>query len=80
MPIYEYHCLACHKRFDLLRSYEQRDSAIRCPECKGERARRVVSTFATLSQLNSDTVPAAMRTAHGGGGGCACGGNCGCGH
>lgn len=80
MPMYEYHCLDCHKHFDLLRSYEQRDNGVRCPECNGERAKRTVSAFATLSAINSDKVPAGFRQAGGGGGGCACGGNCGCGH
>lgn len=78
MPMYEYHCLDCHKQFDLLRSYDKRDTAVVCPWCESVRAKRVVSSIAMLSPLNSDTVPASMRSAQGGGG-CGCGGNCACG-
>jgi len=34
MPLYEYFCPDCQKRFELLRSVSQADSEAVCPTCK----------------------------------------------
>ena len=41
MPIYEYECLN-HGRFEMVRSYEDRDANKSCPTC-GAPSRRVMS-------------------------------------
>jgi putative FmdB family regulatory protein len=77
MPIYEYHCLDCHHRFERMRNSADRDAATPCPICAGERAKRALSVFATVrASSTSDAGPARATASQGGG--CACGGNCGC--
>ncbi len=51
MPMYEYHCLDCHKHFDLLRSYEQRDNGVRCPERRTGQAHRLSLRHPQRDQL-----------------------------
>jgi putative FmdB family regulatory protein len=53
MPIYEYRCEACGKRWSaLLASYSSPDPA--CPECGKPSLHRLVSSFATVSSGDSD--------------------------
>jgi len=66
MPTYEYRCVECDERFELMRSIEQADD-VRCR--RGHRdVKRLLSTFAVGGQ---GSAPASA-------GGC-CGGACGCG-
>ncbi len=44
MPIYEYRCMDCRKKFDLLRPMSQSMEPAECPTCKGQ-AKRIASTF-----------------------------------
>ncbi|PKN77979.1 MAG: zinc ribbon domain-containing protein [Chloroflexi bacterium HGW-Chloroflexi-9] len=41
MPIYEYRCKKCSKKFDLLRRLAARDDAAKCPHCNAAGATRV---------------------------------------
>jgi putative FmdB family regulatory protein len=45
MPIYEYVCPSCEKKFEMLRPMSRAAEKAFCPECKHE-AERVLSTFA----------------------------------
>ncbi|MCX5832702.1 MAG: zinc ribbon domain-containing protein [Deltaproteobacteria bacterium] len=46
MPIYEYECTKCGKRYEHLHASEAtRDDAPDCPECGGAEAKRVFSVF-----------------------------------
>jgi len=49
MPIYEYRCSACNKKFDLLRPMSQAADQAECPKCKGQAA-RIVSGFMAKGQ------------------------------
>lgn len=49
MPIYEYECEKCGRRFELRRGTADSDSEIRCPKCGTEYPRRVLSVFAMSS-------------------------------
>jgi len=49
MPLYEYLCESCRKRFSLLRPIGERDAPAACPECNQGGARRVLSVFSALS-------------------------------
>jgi putative FmdB family regulatory protein len=76
MPIYEYRCEACERRFEVLTSFAERERAKPCPTCESLQTRVLVSSFAAVgggSELSS-TLPMAPSS-----GGC-CGGSCGCGH
>jgi len=47
MPLYEYQCLACGKRFELLRRIKDADDDLKCPDCHSVKVERQLSTFAT---------------------------------
>lgn len=55
MPIYEYVCLDCRKRVSLFfRTFSEADSRTACcPECQGERLRRLVSRVAVMRSEDS---------------------------
>jgi putative FmdB family regulatory protein len=77
MPIYEYRCDACERRFEVLTSFAERERPHTCPSCESVRTRVLVSSFAAIGgdgELSS-TLPMAPSA----GGGC-CGGACGCSH
>ncbi len=44
MPIYEYECKKCHKRFEIVESIREHGTkAAKCPECKSTSVERVYS-------------------------------------
>jgi putative FmdB family regulatory protein len=47
MPLYEYRCHKCGKRFEMLRRMQDADRELECPECRSEEVERQFSTFAT---------------------------------
>ena len=50
MPMYEYTCLNCGQRFELLRTSGERDDMSECPQCGEEKKHlRVPSIFSGLS-------------------------------
>ena len=60
MPIYEYQCQECNKRFDkFVRSFSAEDQ-VACPTCGSQQVRKGFSTFASLS---SSTGSAAISSA-----------------
>ncbi len=48
MPLFEYKCKDCGKRFEKL-ILGNRDVDLICPECGSEKTERQLSTFATTS-------------------------------
>jgi putative FmdB family regulatory protein len=74
MPIYEYRCDDCSRRFELLTSYAEREGAHPCPSCESVRTRLLVSSFAAIGGPGAELADGFTS-----GGGCACGGSCGCG-
>lgn len=78
MPMYEYGCLSCNNRFDLLRRMDQGDSGVTCPICHSESVQRRLSVFATYSKgvVSSDAVEVAAPSGGTCSGSCA---TCGCG-
>jgi putative FmdB family regulatory protein len=53
MPIYEYECLKCGQRFELLRRVADSDNNIRCTKCGAEKLQRVISAFMRGSSKGS---------------------------
>lgn len=45
MPLYEYYCLDCKERFEVLRLMKDADAKILCIACKGEHTVRAISLF-----------------------------------
>lgn len=52
MPIYEYRCLNCKRRFSLLRSFSD-ESAPQCPHCESREVKRLISRVAVLRSEES---------------------------
>jgi len=49
MPIYEYECRNCKKRFEVLQKVNEDTNHIRCPDCQANRPRRILSLFSSGS-------------------------------
>ena len=47
MPMYEYHCRKCGKRFEKLRRMADADREVECPECRSEEVERLLSAFSS---------------------------------
>lgn len=45
MPIYEYQCLKCSQRFELIQWAGSREMKVECPKCKDTHVQRVISMF-----------------------------------
>jgi putative FmdB family regulatory protein len=61
MPLYEYYCQSCERRFELLRPVSRMDNPAVCPEGHGG-ANRVLSTFAAFTQGDSGASEALAGT------------------
>jgi len=69
MPLYEYACHGCGRRFEAyVRSWNE---AVACPACQGGVVEKQVSTFAFASGPGAAAAPS-------GGAGCCGRGGCGC--
>jgi putative FmdB family regulatory protein len=81
MPVYEYQCQACDKRFEVLRPMSQMDAPTACPGCASPNVRRSISVFAAISrEAGGGSRMIAGSTPGSGCGGCS-GGTCAsCGH
>ena len=49
MPIYEYQCLDCGNRFEVLQRMGEGAEGLTCPECGDARVTKQFSTFASNS-------------------------------
>lgn len=59
MPIYEYRCQNCGRKFEKLRKIADADAELPCPYCESEEVARVLSSFATGGGCGS--APAGSR-------------------
>lgn len=64
MPLFDFECRSCGKRFERLVRATDRDDAIDCPACGKTDAQRLLSAPAPIA---SDS---GVRFTGGGGGGC----------
>lgn len=46
MPMYEYRCRRCEKKFEMLRRMQDADRELECPDCRSAEVERMVSAFA----------------------------------
>ena len=53
MPLYEYQCMKCDKKFEALVSFRNADNSMKCPDCGSEETSRLLSTFAAGKSSNS---------------------------
>ena len=54
MPLYEYYCESCERRFELLRPVSRMDDPAVCPQGHAG-TNRVLSTFAAFTQRDGGT-------------------------
>ncbi len=54
MPIYEYRCEKCSKKFDILHKSSLSEEKIMCPACGSLENKKVFSTFAAKSSSGDD--------------------------
>ena len=45
MPLYEYQCKKCEKKFETLVSVSKSDDPQECPECGSKESNRLISSF-----------------------------------
>jgi putative FmdB family regulatory protein len=48
MPIYEYRCAACKRKFEVLILRADRESPVRCSHCGSEGVKRLLSRFSSI--------------------------------
>jgi len=53
MPLYEYECPECSKKFEIRRSINESDIDLKCPACRKGKLKRVLSLFSTTSSEGS---------------------------
>lgn len=79
MPIYEFECRSCDRRFEeLVKVNGSPGSSAPCPDCGSPDTARLMSAFAVRSvAAKGEGLASAFEGPGAGGGGC-CGGACGC--
>jgi len=84
MPIYEFKCPACAKRFEQLCPVGETGESLTCPNCGAPAPQRVMSSFAARGGAKSSAGDLDFGGGNGGGGGSCAGcssGSCAtCGH
>jgi len=69
MPIYEYQCLDCGERFEVLQRMGAGGEGLTCPQCRKSRVTKQFSTFASgAGSSPSATASAAAATCGAGSG------------
>ena len=59
MPIYEYRCAECDKKFELFVRSVSKPVAPTCPECGSQRVRKALSLFGVSGADGGDKLSAA---------------------
>jgi putative FmdB family regulatory protein len=55
MPIYEYICEECNKRFSLLQSVHSSELNTECPKCASKKVKKTISQFSCSSNSDADS-------------------------
>ncbi|MEO0085918.1 MAG: FmdB family zinc ribbon protein [candidate division WOR-3 bacterium] len=57
MPVYEFKCEDCGKRFDVVATLSEKEAGLvpACPKCGGMRARQLFGRFTLLSGSKTET-------------------------
>lgn len=58
MPIYEYQCLKCSHRFEMIHGVGEKERKVVCPQCKDSHIQRILSSFSCGGLKESGTVSA----------------------
>jgi len=63
MPLYEYHCKKCERKFETLVSLKDLKSSVKCPNCGSQETDRLMSTF--CASVSSSSTGASCNTSGG---------------
>ena len=56
MPLYEYQCKKCEKKFEVLVNRSDADNPVECPHCNSKETDKLLSTFcASVSSSEQGT-------------------------
>jgi putative FmdB family regulatory protein len=77
MPVYEYKCADCSRRFELLVQQREMSDSVVCRHCHSPKVQKLVSTFASIGTLESVGESPSTASGCGGCSGGSCG-TCGC--
>lgn len=69
MPMYEYRCRDCGRRFEVLQRMGAGAEGVECPACGAENAEKLLSTFAASIAASSGPSCAGPTSSGGCGGG-----------
>ncbi len=58
MPIYEFKCQDCEKKFELILSSANNVSDVTCPECESKNIRKTISASSYRLSSSSSAIPA----------------------
>jgi putative FmdB family regulatory protein len=73
MALYEYRCLDCNTKYDVLHLGKESESDIVCPQCQSKEYKKLLSVFSASAQSGSEqSVPAPSCAT----GACGLGGGC----
>ena len=54
MPVYEFKCEECRKRFTLfMRISEHEEKKFKCPKCKSSKVKQQITSFQTVTSRKS---------------------------
>ncbi len=54
MPLYEYKCLKCNNKFEVLHKSSDNMANVTCPECHSSNSKKLFSTFSAAVSSGSD--------------------------
>ncbi|MBP9021132.1 MAG: zinc ribbon domain-containing protein [Syntrophobacterales bacterium] len=62
MPIYEFKCKNCGRVFEVLFRTRQEQLKVLCPDCRSEKAERVMSVFGSKVEKDMPSAPPCAAT------------------
>lgn len=73
MPVYEYHCTNCNKKFEIYHKSTHSNEEVVCPECNSKENKRLFSTFSASFNGSSGSSSFSDSSDSAPAGGCASG-------
>jgi putative FmdB family regulatory protein len=57
MPVYEYQCEDCNRKFDVVATLTEKESGLApvCPKCRGRHVQQIFSRFTVLTASKSES-------------------------
>ncbi|MBI4698648.1 MAG: zinc ribbon domain-containing protein [Nitrospirae bacterium] len=68
MPVYEYICQKCNRKFSLLQSIRASESGTKCPGCSSGEVKKIISPFSCTKSIGGSISDAMPSQGAGGGG------------